>query len=123
MRLNTVVRWPVFSGEALRIGFGVALRAIALLLSERERCSYRTPMTDRSFLAHFNLWWARHGWPLIHLAARPDGQFSRPPYLTAAVNLAAEPLSEPPRGGEHGAGVDCLYLKKPIRGIPKLFKL
>ena len=106
MRLNTVVRWPVFSGEALSIGFGVALRAIALLLSERERCSYKTPMTDRSFLAHFNLWWARHGWPLIYLVSRPDGQFSRPPYLTAAVNLAAEPASEPPRGGEHGAGVN-----------------
>ena len=46
-----------------------------------------------------------------------------PALLSAGVNLTAELPSEPPRGGEHGAGVDCLYLKKPIRGIPKLFKL
>ena len=65
-----------------------------------------------NFRAHFNIWWARHGWYRIHLVSRPDGQFSRPPYLTAAVNLTAEPSSEPPRGGEHGAGVTCLN-KKP----------
>ena len=68
-------------------------------------------MTDRIFRAHFNLWWARHGWPLIHPVARPDGQFSRPPYFTAGVNLTAELSSEPPRGGEHGAGETCLNRK------------
>ena len=57
-----------------------------------------------NFRAHFNLWWARHGWPLIHLVSRLNGQFSRPPYFTAGVNLTAEFPSEPPRGGEHGAG-------------------
>ena len=57
-----------------------------------------------NFRAHFNLWWALHGWPLIHLVSRPDGQFSRPPYFPAGVNLTAEFPSEPPRGGEHGAG-------------------
>ena len=87
---------------------------IALLLSEREGCSYRTPMTDCPFRAHFNLWWARHGWPLIHLVARLDGQFSRPPYFTAGVNLTAEFSSEPPRGGEHGAGETCLNRKRPF---------
>ena len=58
-----------------------------------------------TFRAHFNLWWARHGWSLIHLVSRQDGQFSRPPYFPAGVNLTAEPAIEPPRGGEHGAGV------------------
>ena len=96
---------------------------IFLLLSERERCSYRTARTDCPFRAHFNLWWARHGWLLIHPVARPDGQFSRPPYFPAGVNLTAEVTSEPPRGGEHGAGANCLYLKKIIRGIPKLSKI
>ena len=76
-----------------------------------------------NFRAHFNLWWARHGWLLIHLAARPDGQFSRPPYFTAGVNLTAEIPSEPPRGGEHGAGENCLNKKTFIRGIPKLSKI
>ena len=61
-----------------------------------------------NFRAHSNLWWARYGWPLIHLVSRPDGQFSRPPYFPAGVNLTAEIPSEPPRGGEHGAGDDCL---------------
>ena len=76
-----------------------------------------------NFRAHSNLWWARHGWPRIHLAARPNGQFSRPPYFTAGVNLTAEFPSEPPRGGEHGAGDDCLNKKTFIRGIPKLLRL
>ena len=57
-----------------------------------------------NFRAHFNLWWARLGWPLIHLVSRLEGLFSRPPYFTAGVNLTAEFPSEPPRGGEHGAG-------------------
>ena len=87
---------------------------IALLLSERGICSYRTSRPDCHFRAHFNLWWARHGWPLIHPVARPDGQFSRPPYFTAGVNLTAEQPSEPPRGGEHGAGAKWLYLKRPF---------
>ena len=87
---------------------------IALLLSERGTCSYRTTRNDCIFRAHFNLWWARHGWPLIHPAARRDGQFSRPPYFTAGVNLTAEHPSEPPRGGEHGAGEKCLYRNRPF---------
>ena len=67
-----------------------------------------------NFRAHFNLWWARHGWPRIHLVSRQDGQFSRPPYFTAGVNLTAESAIEPPRGGEHGAGEKCLYRKRPF---------
>ena len=97
-------------------GNGALLRfftaIIVLLLSERGICSYRTPRTDYIFRAHFNLWWARHGWPLIHPAARPDSLFSRPPYFPAGVNLTAELPSEPPRGGEHGAGANWLYLKR-----------
>ena len=96
---------------------------IVLLLSERGRCEYRTARTDYYFRAHFNLWWARHGWPLIHLVSRRDGRFSRPPYFTAGVNLTAESAIEPPRGGEHGAGDDCLNKKTFIRGIPKLSKI
>ena len=52
-------------------------------------------------------WMAAHtsgfaaGWPVFAAAL-----------LSAAVNLTAEPSSEPPRGGEHGAGVTCLN-KKP----------
>ena len=46
-----------------------------------------------------------------------------PALLLAGVNLTAEIPSEPPRGGEHGAGANCLYLKKIIRGIPKLSKI
>ena len=87
---------------------------VVILLSERGRCEYRTARTDYYFRAHFNLWWARHGWLLIHLVARPDGQFSRPPYFTAGVNLTAESAPEPPRGGEHGAGVNCLNKKIPF---------
>ena len=37
-----------------------------------------------NFRAHFNLWWARHGWLLIHLVSRQDGLFSRPPYFRRA---------------------------------------
>ena len=96
---------------------------IALLLSERGRCSYRTAIITANFRAHFNLWWARHGWPLIHPVSRPNGQFSRPPYFTAGVNLTAEPAIEPPRGGEHGAGGKLPIQKAPIRGIPKLSKI
>ena len=76
----------------------------SLSLSESERCSYRSMTIDCTFRAHFNLWWARHGWLLIHPVSRLDGQFSRPPYFTVGVNLTAEQPSEPPRGGEHGAG-------------------
>ena len=61
-----------------------------------------------TFRAHSNLWWARHGWYRIHLVSRQDSLFSRPPYFTAGVNLTAELPSEPPRGGEHGAGENCL---------------
>ena len=67
-----------------------------------------------NFRAHFNLWWARLGWPLIHLVSRPDGHFSRPPDFPAGVNLTAEFPSEPPRGGEHGAGETCLNKKTPF---------
>ena len=34
--------------------------------------------------------------------------------LSAAVNLTAEPSSEPPRGGEHGAGENLLNRKRPF---------
>ena len=54
---------------------------ITLLIFERGSFLYRTPRPDCPFRAHFNLWWARHGWPLIHLVSRQDGQFSRPPYF------------------------------------------
>ena len=87
---------------------------IALLLSERGSCLYRTLIPDHIFRAHFNLWWARHGWPRIHLVSRLDSRFSRPPYFPAGVNLTAEPAIEPPRGGEHGAGANCLYKKTPF---------
>ena len=99
-------------------GNGALLRfftvIIVLLLSERGICSYRTPRPDCPFRAHFNLWWARRGWPLIHPVSRPDGQFSRPPYFPAGVNLTAESAPEPPRGGEHGAGENCLDKKTPF---------
>ena len=85
---------------------------VVILLSERGRCSYRTARTDYYFRAHFNLWWARHGWPLIHPVSRQNSMFSRPPYFPAGVNLTAESASEPPRGGEHGAGAKWLYLKR-----------
>ena len=87
---------------------------VVILLSERGKCSYRTARTDYYFRAHFNLWWARHGWLLIHLVSRLDSQFSRPPYFPAGVNLTAELSSEPPRGGEHVAGENCLYRKRPF---------
>ena len=85
---------------------------IALPLIEREKSGCRTPRTDCPVRAHFNIWWARHGWLLIHLVARLDSLFSRPPYFTAGVNLTAELPSEPPRGGEYGAGAKRLYLKR-----------
>ena len=103
---------PAISGETLSLVTARLCSFITLLLSERERCLCRTLMTDCFFRAHFNLWWARHGWPLIHLVSRPDSLFSRPPYFTAGVNLTAEPSSEPPRGGEHGAGATCLNQKR-----------
>ena len=87
---------------------------IALLLSERGSRLYRTLIPNHIFRAHFNLWWARHGWPLIHLAARAQSLFSRPPYFTAGVNLTAELSAEPPRGGEHGAGENCLNRNRPF---------
>ena len=87
---------------------------VVILLSERGRCEYRTARTDYCFRAHFNLWWARHGWPLIHPVSRLDSWFSRPPYFPAGVNLTAEQPSEPPRGGEHGAGANCLNRKTPF---------
>ncbi len=96
---------------------------IALPLSGRGACSYRTPRTACPFRAHFNIWWARHGWPLIHLVPRPASLFSRPPYFPAGVNLTAEFPSEPPRGGEHGAGDKMAIPEKIIRGIPKLSKI
>ena len=45
-----------------------------------------------------------HDWLLIQPVARQMSTFSRPPYFTAGVNLTAEFPSEPPRGGELGAG-------------------
>ena len=37
-----------------------------------------------------------------------------PALLLAGVNLTAEFPSEPPRGGEHGAGENCLNRKTPF---------
>ena len=37
-----------------------------------------------------------------------------PALLLAGVNLTAEVLSEPPRGGEHGAGENGLNKKRPF---------
>ena len=37
-----------------------------------------------------------------------------PALLSAGVNLTAESAPEPPRGGEHGAGVNCLNKKTPF---------
>ena len=86
-----------------------AQTALNLCRSLRVRDAHTEARGQRpNFRAHFNLWWARHGWPLIQLVARPDSLFSRPPYFTAGVNLTAEPSSEPPRGGEHGAGAKWL---------------
>ena len=103
-----------FSGRDTGLGLAVGLHSCDNVwpLSERGRSSYRTSRTDCSVRAHSNLWWARHGWPLIHLVARPQSQFSRPPYFTAGVNLTAESAIEPPRGGEHGAGENCLNRKR-----------
>ena len=56
--------------------------------------------------------WRGEGWLRIQLVARQTGQFSRPPYFTAGVNLTAESAIEPPRGGELGAGVNCLNKKR-----------
>ena len=105
-----------FSGRDTGLGLAVGLHSCDNVwpLSERVRSSYRTLRTACPFRAHFNLWWARHGWPLIHLVSRPDGYFSRPPYFTAGVNLTAEFPSEPPRGGEHGAGENCLNRNSPF---------
>ena len=67
-----------------------------------------------TFRAHSNLWWTRHGWYRIHLVSRPENYFSRPPYFTAGVNLTAEFPSEPPRGGEYGAGAKWLNRNSPF---------
>ena len=95
-----------FSGRDTGLGLAVGLHSCDNVwpLSERGTYSYRPPRTDCSVRAHSNLWWARHGWYRIHLVPRRDGQFSRPPYFPAGVNLTAESAPEPPRGGEHGAG-------------------
>ena len=103
-----------FSGRDTGLGLAAGLHSCDNVcpLSERGTYSYRTPRTDCIFRAHSNLWWARHGWLRIHLVARRDSLFSRPPYFPAGVNLTAEFPSEPPRGGEHGAGVNCLNQKR-----------
>ena len=113
---------PVKQGLTLRslsgrrsIGWQRSCTAIiVLLLSERGKCEYRSTSTDCLFRAHFNLWWARHGWPLIQLVSRQNSLFSRPPYFPAGVNLTAESAIEPPRGGEHGAGATCLNRNSPF---------
>ena len=122
-RLSDRVDLAEFGGRRNVGGQRSFAAIVVILLSERGRCSYRTARTDYCFRAHSNLWWARHGWPRLHLVARRDSLFSRPPYFTAGVNLTAEFPSEPPRGGEHGAGENCLNQKKIIRGIPKLSKI
>ena len=92
-----------------------AKTALNLCRSLRVRDAHTEARGQRpNFRAHFNLWWARHGWPLIHPVSRLDSWFSRPPYFPAGVNLTAEFPSEPPRGGEHGAGENCLNRKTPF---------
>ena len=103
-RLSDRVDLAEFGGRRDAGGQRSFAAIIAMLLSEREKCLYRTLMPDCTCRAHFNLWWARHGWPLIHPVSRLDSWFSRPPYFTVGVNLTAESAPEPPRGGEHGAG-------------------
>ena len=93
-------------------GNGALLRLLFCCSLSVENANTEARVQRPNFRAHFNLWWARHGWPLIHLVSRPDGQFSRPPYFTAGVNLTAESAIEPPRGGEHGAGETCLNKKR-----------
>ena len=113
-RLSDRVDLAEFGGRRDVSGQRSFAAIIAMPLSEREKCLYRTLMPDCTFRAHFNLWWTRHGWPLIHLVSRPDDYFSRPPYFTAGVNLTAESAPEPPRGGEHGAGATCLNRRTPF---------
>ena len=63
-------------------------------------------------------------WMAAHTSSCTSGRsVFAPALLLAGVNLTAESAPEPPRGGEHGAGANCLYLKKIIRGIPKLSKI
>ena len=63
-------------------------------------------------------------WMAAHTSSTASGwSVFAPALLLAGVNLTAEPPSEPPRGGEHGAGDDCLNKKTFIRGIPKLSKI
>ena len=91
------------------------LLRISLCCSLSVEDAHTEPQGQRKiFRAHFNIWWARRGWPLIYLVSRLDGLFSRPPYFTAAVNLTAGSAIEPPRGGEHGAGVYLLNRKRPF---------
>ena len=98
-------------GAWLRCDFACLLFCCSLSVED----AHTEPQGQRKiFRAHFNIWWARRGWPLIHLVSRLDGLFSRPPYLTAAVNLTAGSAIEPPRGGEHGAGVYLLNRKRPF---------
>ena len=122
-RLSDRVDLAEFGGRRNVGGQRSFAAIVVILLSERGRCSYRTARTDYCFRAHSNLWWARHGWPRIHLVARRDSLFSRPPYFTAGVNLTAELAPEPPRGGEHGAGEKLPVQEKIIRGIPKRIQI
>ena len=103
-----------FAVNGVATGSGVFLRLSFRCSLSVENANTEARVQRPNFRAHFNLWWARHGWLLIHLAARQDSLFSRPPYLTAGVNLTAESAIEPPRGGELGAGATCLNKKTPF---------
>ena len=94
-----------FRASALGLVYGAIVDVIlgrCFLCVADAHTEARCPPT--AFRAHFNLWWARLGWPLIHPVARAQSRFSRPPYLTVAVNLTAESVLEPPWGGEICAG-------------------
>ena len=54
-------------------------------------------------------------WMAAYISSFASGRpVFAPALLLAGVNLTAEVSSEPPRGGEHGAGENCLYLKSPF---------
>ena len=63
-------------------------------------------------------------WMVSNTSSRASGRLVfAPALLLAGVNLTVEHPSEPPRGGEHGAGETCLNKKTSIRGIPKLIQI
>ena len=54
-------------------------------------------------------------WMAAHTSSFAAGRpVFAPALLSAGVNLTAESAIEPPRGGEHGAGVTCLNRNSPF---------